>query len=166
MKEAIGSSWIFVICLTFIILFTGYIAISVNYNKAFQIKNYVIGKIEESPDGWTGELEEEIETYLTAQGYTTYGECKERIVETTLENGNPVRTEWKQAGCVRPKPNSEECGVCIYKQDISPNTALDDFNKNKAYYRVVSYFEFDLPIVNVFLNFKISGTSKYVVTDK
>ena len=36
MRESIGATWIFTICLTFIILMTAYLAISVNYAKAFK----------------------------------------------------------------------------------------------------------------------------------
>lgn len=163
MKEAIGSSYIFVICLTFIILFTGYIAISVNYNKAFQIKNYIISKIEEEPGGYNSDLGDEITTYLTAQGYTAYGKCEDYLEGTSIEGDPTIPTAWKKVDCLGGNGSNNECGVCIYKKDIKDNTVMDDFNKDKSYYRVTTFFKFDLPVVNVLLNFQINGTSKYVM---
>ncbi len=55
MKESIGSVWIFAICMTFIVLFTGYIAIAVNYSKAFRIKSHIVSEIEKNKV-WDGDL--------------------------------------------------------------------------------------------------------------
>lgn len=160
MKEAIGATQIFVICLTFIILLTGYLAVSVNYAKAFKIKNYVVGLIEEKKE-LSSEVIDDIETYLTAQGYGTYGECQ-----------NPLKmegtdTEWKleSNGCLGNAPRgTNNCGICIYSLPVE--TANDDFNNGRKYYRVVTFWKFDLPIVNIVLKpFKVSGESKYILTE-
>ena len=44
MKEAIGATWLLGIVLTFIALFSGYLAFSINYSKAFRITVDQIGK--------------------------------------------------------------------------------------------------------------------------
>lgn len=165
MKEAIGSSYIFVICLVFIILFTGYIAISVNYNKAFITKDYLVSKIEDTPGGYDdGALREDLETYLTSQGYVAEGKCEPTITEKTLD-GESITTSWNRVGCLRQKPNdSNICGACIYKKEID-STAMDDIRTDRSYYKVYTFFKFDLPVVNVLMNFKIGGTTKYVFTD-
>lgn len=165
MKEAIGSSYIFVICLVFIILFTGYIAISVNYNKAFITKDYLVSKIEDTPGGYDdGALREDLETYLTSQGYTAQGTCPPYLkINDINEKGRD--TDWKRVGCLREVPGEEEtCGACIYQKTID-STAMDDIRADRSYYKVYTFFKFDLPVVNVLMNFKIGGTTKYVFTD-
>ena len=48
MREAIGGTWIFSIVIVFIVLFTSFLAISVNYSKAFRVKNGIINIIEKT----------------------------------------------------------------------------------------------------------------------
>ncbi len=160
MKEAIGATQIFAICLTFILLLTGYLAISVNHAKAFKIKNYVVGLIEEKQE-LSSDVIDDIETYLTAQGYGTYGECPSPL---RMEDTD---TEWQleRNGCLGYSPTgSNTCGVCIYSMPVV--TANDDFENERKYYRVVTFWKFDLPIVNVVLKpFKVSGESKFILNE-
>ena len=46
MREAIGGTWIFQIVIFFILLFTGYMCMSINHSKAFNVKNTIIKEIE------------------------------------------------------------------------------------------------------------------------
>lgn len=154
MKESIGATWIFVICLTFIIIFTAYIAISVNYAKAFKIKSHLVSQIEEN-DGYDGNLAQELETYLTSQGYVAYGECPPQIEI----NGHD--TSWSLVDCIGNAPEGK-CGACIYSMPVEKKT-IDDINTPRKYYRATTFFTFDLPIVNVFIPaIRVSGESKYI----
>lgn len=153
MKESIGATWIFAICLTFIILFTAYVAISVNYAKAFRIKSHIVSEIEEN-EGYNGDLRQDLETYLTAQGYATYGECEPSI---TVED---QETDWQLAECLRGN-TAGKCGACIYRREVK--TGNDDIEADRVYYRVRAFFTFDLPIVNVLLpEIKVSGDTQYI----
>ena len=49
MRESIGGAWLVGIVITFVVLFTSYLALSVNYSKAFKVKNDIISLIEENP---------------------------------------------------------------------------------------------------------------------
>lgn len=152
MREAIGATWIFSICLVFILLFTAYLAISVNYAKAFKIKSYIVGLIEEEK-GIDGDVVDDIETYLTAQGYAANGECPRDDAGWQLHPQN---------GCLGNAP-SGKCGVCIYTMDVD-TSSLDDIDAEKQYYKVTAFWKFDLPILNIVLPpFKISGESKYII---
>lgn len=159
MKESIGATWIFAICLTFIILFTAYIALSVNYSKSFRIKSHIVSEIEENL-GFDAELRNNISTYLISQGYSTYGKCDRTI---TSENGK-VSTDWKllNDGEINRIDSTGESMACIYKMTV--NTGNDEIEiENRSYYRVTVFFNFDLPIVNVLLpNIKISGETQYI----
>ena len=77
-------------------------------------------------------------------------------------DGEPdVTTTWNRVGCLGNSPEGK-CAVCIYENDVS-SSELDDYKTKKKYYKAVSFFKFDLPVVSVLLNFKISGTSKYIL---
>lgn len=159
MKESIGSVWIFAICMTFIVLFTGYIAISVNYSKAFRIKSYIVSEIEENL-GWNG-LEEEIRTYLTAQGYNAAGECPSTIEATDDENRD-VPNNWTIKSRVSLDNRIDgKANACIY--ELKVETDNDDICAEKYYYKVLTFFKFDLPVVNVLLTFKVSGDTDYIM---
>ncbi len=146
-----GSVWIFAICMTFIVLFTGYIAISVNYSKAFRIKSYIVSKIEENNGTYSG-FQDEIKTYLTAQGYAAYGEC-------------PTYSDWGTPEEINLTNRLDgKANACIYKLEVE-NSSNDDICGDKYYYKVVTFFKFDLPIVNVLLTFKVSGDTAYVLDD-
>lgn len=148
MRESIGATWIFSICLTFIVLFTAYLAISVNYAKAFRIKNHIVTRIEEN-EGYNSGLEADLSTYLIAQGYSAYSTCPDYSSD---EKGS-----WEKVGCVNPQNGNEnQCGACIYR--VESNSHLGQ----QSYYRVVSFFKFDLPVISYITTFKIKGESKLI----
>lgn len=156
MKESIGGAWIFVICMTFIVLFTGYLAISVNYSKAFRLKSSIVNEIEEA-NGLNGDTVEKITTYLTSQGYSAYGVCPDLsdtgwVKDTEIDDFAP-KAEGKS-------------NVCIYRMDIplEKNNNIDDICEVRSYYKVVTFFKFDIPVVDVLLTFKVSGDTGYIMS--
>ncbi len=155
MKESIGATWIFSICLTFIILFTAYLAISVNYAKAFRLKSHIVSEVEEN-DGFDGDLAVELDTYLTSQGYSTYNDCEPSVTVA----GEATDWELQPSGCIGQRSDGK-CKACIYKRIV--HTGNDDIDAERAYYRAYTFFKFDLPVVNVVLPpFRIGGDSKYI----
>lgn len=150
MRESIGATWIFSICMTFIVLFTAYLAISVNYTKAFRLKSHIVNVIEENGTY----SEEEIRTYLVAQGYSARGMCN------AISDKNGGSTDWVLNDCIDGRSDGT-CAACIYRMDIT--TQNDDIDAGKSYYKVVAFFKFDLPIVNIILEpFKVSGDTKCI----
>lgn len=153
MRESMGAAWIFSICLTFIILFTAYLAISVNYAKAFRIKNEITTMIEEN-EGYNAALESDIENYLTSQGYSAKGKCADILND--FDSGARAR-EWTDVKCIQPDLRGN-CGACVYRADAS--SANDDVEAPKVYYKVIAFFKFDLPIVNYITTFQVSGDTQ------
>ena len=45
MREAIGGTWLFGLVITFIVFFASFLAVSINYSKAFNVKNNVVDLI-------------------------------------------------------------------------------------------------------------------------
>lgn len=156
MRESIGATWIFSICLTFIILFTAYLAISVNYAKAFRIKSNIVSMIEEN-EGYNHDIDDRIVNYLVSEGYTASGTCDANISATTT---NRVDTEYRLVGDCIDIYNTGRCNACIYRR-VRQNNA-DDIGNCNSYYKVITFFKFDLPIVNVFANFKVGGETKMI----
>jgi cell division protein YceG involved in septum cleavage len=68
MREAFGGSWLLGFVAFFIVLLSSYLAISVNYSKAFKTKNQIINIIENN-EGFTANAEEEIDNVLRNGGY-------------------------------------------------------------------------------------------------
>ena len=46
MREAIGGAWLFGLVITFIVFFASFLAISVNFSRAFNIKNEIVDMVE------------------------------------------------------------------------------------------------------------------------
>ena len=76
MKESIGGTWLLGLVVVFIVLFASFIAVAINYTKAFRVKNEIINIIERD-EGFITEkdanggqtTEEKISDYLDRIGY-------------------------------------------------------------------------------------------------
>lgn len=62
MRESIGATWIINIILFFIVVIISYLGISINYTRAFRVKNHIINVLEEYGN-W-----QEAQTVLATQG--------------------------------------------------------------------------------------------------
>lgn len=164
MRESIGGTWILSIVMTFLMLFTAYLAVSVNYAKAFRIKNNIISKIEtmeiNTAAGETSldviqshSFEDDIRNYLTSQAYIVQGNC----IDSNLLENYPGYNLVLKTSC-NPS-NDDLCGVCVFGQEAA---SLDSYGTKKYYYTVVDFFKFDLPIVGDLLTFKVKGNSKAI----
>lgn len=74
MKEAIGGTWIYVIVLAFIALFTCFVSVSTNYSRCFKIKDEILTTIE-IYHGLNQQSVTRINDYLTGIGYSSEGNC-------------------------------------------------------------------------------------------
>lgn len=132
MRESIGGTVITGIVIFFITIFSAFLAISVNYTKAFKVKNRIINILEES-EGYSDNAKTKISEYLKNAGFSmavknTSGSyvfsCPDEFND---KNGN--------------KTYPEEGGYCIKKICASEG----------AYYKVASFIKIEIPIIwNVF----------------
>jgi hypothetical protein len=144
MREAIGGTWIFSIVIVFIVLFSSYLALSINYSKAFKVKNGIINIIEKD-EGISGTSTGEISTYLSNIGYNVYGSCDTSNGEKGYENSTGEFTT-KYKYCVTT---------------ISPNTNENN-DLPKTYFKVTVFFRIDLPILGSIFVFPITGETKAI----
>lgn len=165
MRESIGGAWIITIVVLFIVLFSGYLAVSINYTKAFKVKNFIINTIEQN-EGFSKYSGNDINTasiqtleadkttqgyitaYLKSTGYfTTENETEMRRRcngENSLSGSNE---EYYYAGgyCIKK--------ICNYSGYGAP------------YYKVTTFIKFQIPIIQTAMLIEINGETKPLFFD-
>ena len=152
MRESIGATWIFSICITFIVLFTSYLAVSINYAKAFKVKSHVITMIENN-EGIRNDqkkIEGEITGYLLGQNYSAIGNCNTEDGWTLISTGGST--------------NNSKAPYCIYQKVVNNSNSTTNVisGTTKTYYKVKLFFNIDIPIIGVYLKVPVSGVTKTV----
>ena len=149
MKEAIGGNFLFMIVIFFVILFAGYICLSINHTKAFNVKNSLIRIIERNGSGKESAADlatdlyfsEEVAVELEEIGYRINGECDEdEGWQGFNEQGETIDGEG--AFCVR-KVESDAKGM--------------------YYYQVKTFYHLELPIIRLLFDLSIKGDTKPMV---
>lgn len=137
MRESIGGSWLFSLVIIFILLFTAFLSITINYSKAFKIKNSIIDIIEEE-EGFTHDSAERINNYLNGTGYNNRGTCRTGFLTSdgdTITSSTGARYRY-----------------CVRKHD-----SFSTKNPQKAYYEINVFFSLNLPIFGDFFTFRVTG---------
>ena len=130
---------------------------SINYSKAFRIKNEVLSIIEKK-EGITQINNANgsvflINKYLINNGYNTVGKCEkgsygfflDRVTATLVDDNN----------------KNNNFNYCISKtKSVSTNFP------NKAYYKVKLFFKFNLPVIGDIYTFKVDGETKDITYPK
>lgn len=149
MREAFGGSWLLGFVALFIVLFSAYLAVSINYTKAFKAKNQIINIIEQN-EGMSKSVgdvrnktdeelskgkstEDKIYSYLKQTGFiidkdTISGRCPDDSEDVTLYAG----------------------GYCV--KGIS--------TREGKYYKVTTFVKIELPVIWVNITVPIKGETK------
>lgn len=153
MREAMGSTWLIGIIITFIAIFSGFLAYSIGYTKAFKVKNEIINIIENS-EGYSvagkilsimsdSELDKDEHTdakiykYIKSIGYNY----------SRFENGSNPCEKSSQL---------KEGGYCL--------TKYCDGN-GSVRYKVTTYISLSIPVINLGFNIPITGETKSMYYD-
>ena len=124
------------IILVFVLLINGYMAYSVNYTRAFRVKNEIINIIEQK-EGFSegGTAATEISALVKRAGYGL-----STVQQQAVRNNNNVNGWY----C-----NGSE-GYCVKCTDNTGNNKLnsDDASYRGVYYSVKTYVNMDIPILN------------------
>ena len=78
MRQSIGGSWLIGLVVLFILLFAGYIILTIDYNKSIRVKNEAITLIEKY-DGLNEESITLVNNYL--KGKIGRASCRERVCQ-------------------------------------------------------------------------------------
>lgn len=147
MKEAIGGTMTIYIIIVFLLLINAYLAFSVNYTKAFRVKNQIISLIEQH-EGLTQDAKDEIAEYLN----------KIKYVDIPRGYMNTVTNDDGNYQC--------ESGYC-YKITVvgEENNSMDELYRG-TYYSVITFVNIDIPIFNkIFPSlkvFQVKGETKMI----
>lgn len=147
MRESIGSTWVLQLIILFILLFVGFLTLSLNYSKSYKVKNEVMTIIEKY-EGLTNDSVKIINNYLTQSGYKTTGKCGSDgwYGMTDISGANNV---------LESATDNDKYYYCIRKKFAK---------KDYYYYEIKTFLSFNLPIVGNFAVFTIEGSTADVVS--
>ena len=146
MRQAIGSTWILQLVILFMLIFVGFLALSINYTKAFKIKNEMLSIIEKYEGVMSGENKSVslINNYLRYYHYQAKGNCPtDTYGAVSLDDASLVRAS---------------SGVKYYYCVKKINTSDSSF-RNRARYEIDTFFQFNLPIIGNLFTFHVSGST-------
>ncbi len=147
MKEAVGSYFLTGIVITFIVLFTGYLCLSINMNKAYKVKNEVINIIQKN-NGLNDDAMNDILDYMNRVGYRTTGNCEIDEKDGFGYDITGNRSDNNAVICVKRRYLEYDAGKV--SEQFPPT----------AYYQVKVFFAVDLPIVRNVFTFGLRGSTK------
>lgn len=133
MKESIGASWLIGIVVTFIFLFSAFLAMAINYAKAFNVKNYIMNTIEQY-EGYTEEAQANISAYLSRVGYN---------------QGATSCAKSDFWGDQTPVITDGYCTAQIDEADVS-------------YFKVQTFIVLEIPMINFKLKVPINGETSSI----
>lgn len=146
MRESIGGAWLLGIVMTFIVLFASFLAVSINYSKAFKVKNNVVDLIEKN-EGVNSSTVADIYNYLQSEGYILKGPCR---------NGGKG---FDKDGVAT---NQSKSLYCVKENKIQDS----DTGLEKSYYSVEVFFRLDLPIFGDVFTFHVNGETMSIYFPK
>lgn len=153
MKQTVATTTIFKAVLVFTFLFAGFLAIAIVYNRAYKMKNESISVIEKY-EGATPRAIGIINNYLSNNGYTTKGNCKDG--EYGVKNLNSTDIE-------QVTNNNEKYYYCISYYCATTSCSINSNltpNGNKIFYKYKLFFKFNLPFLGELFTFEVTGETK------
>jgi len=146
MRQAIGSTWVMQLVIIFMLIFVAFLALTINFTKAFKIKNELITIVEKHEglsNGKDGSIEL-INNYLRYNGYGVLGHCEENEYGIpSLESANLEISE-----------SNKKYYYCVRRESASI-TGLPD----RSRYHMRIFFHFSLPVIGDLFTFSSDGTT-------
>lgn len=131
MKQGVGFSVTINIIAIFIVVTFAFLVTTLNYYKAYKINNAITSSIEKY-EGYNDLAVTEIEGKLTSLGYVN---SKKDCANANLNK------------------NIAKFSYCIYELNLNKNTG-------KFKYKIVTYLNFNIPIINTTLNLPVTTTTE------
>jgi hypothetical protein len=155
MREAIGGAWLLGIAVTIIALFTAYLAFSVNYAKAFKVKDGIVERIEkyEGFDVNNNKEMSEIRQFLNMISYGANGKCNEKIGFNSDSNFYGVN-----GSVYAHKDKNKRYNYCVER--VAKQVQTGDYSS--AYYKVTVFYGLSLGFVDLNSIFFVTGETKTI----
>lgn len=151
MRESIGGTWLLGFVVLFIVLFSGYLAVSINYTKAFKVKNQIINLIEQN-EGFRasefGNLASASDIELSASN-NTEDKIYQYIKDIGYANTTILSTKCNGKGSYYTG------GYCVRRVCTA----------NGSYYKVTSFINIELPLIWTSFTIPITGETKTIYYD-
>ncbi len=149
MREAIGGSWMLGIVVVFIMLFTAYLAVSINYTKAFKVKNRIINLIEENEGFSTN----------TSAGNGGMAGVSDDELKRSSKTEDKIYAYLKEVGYATTQIQDNQCPSGFSKRDggYCVRRVCDG---NGSYYKVRTFIKFEIPIFWKTFTIPVSGETK------
>lgn len=165
MRESIGASWMLGIVVVFVFLFLFFLTYSINYTRAFNVKNEIINYIEHA-EGYTdiggkshGVVVSIDSVDITSNEYKDTVRVKAyNLIKNTGYQFNAIN----DADCHRMDPKAtryDDGGYCIVKVCQDENPA-----KN-TYYKITTFIAMKIPFLNISINIPVNGQTRTIYQD-
>ena len=144
MRESVGSTWTIQAVIFFILIFSAFLSLVIQYSKAYIIKNEVLTILEKYEGAESTKTI--IGDYVRNQGYKTRGAC-------------PQEPDWYGAvdyDVYEKAVSGKKYYYCIKKNSLKTSKK----NKYKYYYNVVFFYKFNLPIFGELHTYRVVGETK------
>jgi len=164
MREAIGGAWLFGIVITFIALFTAFLAYSISYTRAFNVKNQIINMIEES-EGYTKYQGTDLASNQNLDSDTSVEGRAFNLIRNMGYNYE-VASAVGDAGCQNLKGGNNlgskmmsPAGYCLTK-------ICENGNKNaNTHYKITTFIALQVPVIGIMVKIPISGETRTLYYD-
>lgn len=147
MRDSVGALSLTNIVIVFILLFSGYLCISVNQTKAYNVKNEILGIIQKH-NGFDDGTLLEIRDYMASVGYRSTGVCDPELDGFGYTQGSVKESR------------GNICVKCI-KVTNNINDPYSQF-PNAKYYKIKVFFSLDIPLLHNAFQFSQGGTTRTI----
>ena len=156
MKEAVGGISLFNIVIVFVLLFAGYISLSINYSKAYNVKNEILNIIRNQGGVCTSSTSSSANNcYNFAEQITDdFKEANYRSTGTCNSNNDTGWVGYNREGLV----DNNNSAFCIKAIHINTNPELP----TAVYYQVKVFYQLDLPVIRSAFEFTIYGETSRI----
>lgn len=182
MRESIGGTWLFGIVITFIALFSSFLAYSISYTRAFNMKSEILNIIERD-EGYQvaeGDILSMTDEQLlaAAEEGKTDAEIFYLIKKYGYNYTSAQNIPCSKVGhpdSVKGIPTMRTGGYCLtricplLKEDVNVNNNTSSVvpgTDAKSYYKVTTFIAITIPVVNITLRVPITGETRTLFFDE
>lgn len=145
MRNALAGTWLYAIMIIFMVILIAYVAITINYSRAFEMSENVI-KILEQYEGFNSKSRDLINGALNTTNSTAKHSCGEFNY-----HGDKQLYYGVTGTSVDKNPRGKNYDYCISRINTDVNGV------KKYFYLTKVYFPFKLPVLGEIYSFEIPG---------
>lgn len=184
MRESIGGTWLFGIVITFIALFSGFLAYSISYTRAFNMKSEILNIIERDEGYYvsTSDVLSMTEEQLLAASSNAEEPNTEAKIFYFIKKYGYNYTSAKNVPCskvghpdvVGSEETMKDGGYCVtricplLKEEVNVNnntSVVVSGTEAKSYYKVTTFIAITIPVINITLRVPITGETRTLFFD-